>query len=274
MVTTECYLKYKNLLRLGFTSKQISKELGVSKSTIDKWRLKTNIVRYESQDIIPTLEINNIKDFYNALSFYNKNDTIENNKIYSFLLGLYLGDGYISVLPRCIKISYSMDIKYSDMNNFIILCLTKLFGKTPCIHDCRDFKKPSNCMKIELYDKNLKTIFPHHGIGAKHLRQIQLTPWQNEIIDPGNFIKGLVYSDGAYIVRNTTGQKSYEIVNASLDIINIASKYLHELNIHHNIKERTSKISHHAKIYKITIYGKLNVEKLHDIIGDKYNIKK
>ena len=45
--------------------------------------------------------------------------------------------------------------------------------------------------------------FPQHGRGRKHLRRIQLTPWQQEIVaqHPGDFIRGLIHSDGCRTVN-------------------------------------------------------------------------
>jgi hypothetical protein len=41
-------------------------------------------------------------------------------------------------------------------------------------------------------------LFPQHGPGRKHLRTIELEPWQRVIVteNPGDFARGLFHSDG------------------------------------------------------------------------------
>src|SRR5581483_9035231 len=63
-----------------------------------------------------------------------------------------------------------------------------------------------NCVILECGWKDWPTLFPQHGPGRKHLRPIVLEPWQREIVErhPGQFVRGLIHSDGARCVNRFT----------------------------------------------------------------------
>lgn len=62
-------------------------------------------------------------------------------------------------------------------------------------------------------------LFPQHGAGPKHLRTIELRPWQQQIADrwPEDLLRGLIHSDGCRFIN--TGRKwicpRYSFSNAS-----------------------------------------------------------
>jgi hypothetical protein len=53
---------------------------------------------------------------------------------------------------------------------------------------------------FEVYSnwKHWLCAFPQHGAGPKHLRRIELAEWQRQVVagHPGEFLRGLVHSDG------------------------------------------------------------------------------
>ncbi|WP_367323906.1 helix-turn-helix domain-containing protein [Streptomyces sp. HUAS ZL42] len=122
---------------------------------------------------------------------------------YSYLLGLYLGDGHIS--------HYSAH----RVPNLMIACTETWPG---LMDDCEQSMRavfPENsvcrvrkvgCRNVKVYSKHLHCLFPQHGPGKKHERSITLEPWQQEIVDahPWEFIRGLVHSDGCRITNWTT----------------------------------------------------------------------
>ena len=73
-------------------------------------------------------------------------------------------------------------------------------------------------------------LFPQHGPGRKHDREIVLAEWQREIVaeHPGDFLRGLLHSDGSRVAnwtrRTVAGQTRrydyprWQFVNASDDI--------------------------------------------------------
>ncbi|HYI21494.1 MAG TPA: hypothetical protein VEX62_02560 [Candidatus Limnocylindrales bacterium] len=58
----------------------------------------------------------------------------------------------------------------------------------------------------EIYSdwKHWICLFPQHGPGRKHLREITLQAWQWRLIEcfPEEFVKGLVHSDGSRVTNN------------------------------------------------------------------------
>lgn len=59
---------------------------------------------------------------------------------------------------------------------------------------------------VTSYYRHWPYLFPQHGPGVKHKREIALEPWQLDIVDahPWEFIRGLVHSDGCRIINWTT----------------------------------------------------------------------
>jgi hypothetical protein len=50
-------------------------------------------------------------------------------------------------------------------------------------------------------------LFPQHGPGRKHERRIELTPWQQELVDldPRPLVRGLLHSDGCRVLNWVNG---------------------------------------------------------------------
>jgi len=53
-----------------------------------------------------------------------------------------------------------------------------------------------------MWSRHWTCLFPQHGPGRKHLRPIELSPWQQEIVDefPEALLRGLIHSDGCRII--------------------------------------------------------------------------
>ncbi|WP_073952493.1 helix-turn-helix domain-containing protein [Streptomyces kebangsaanensis] len=133
---------------------------------------------------------------------------------YSYLLGLYLGDGHIS--------------QYSGhrVPTLVITCAETWPG---LIEECKGamravfpensvcHRRRTGCREVKVYSKHLHCLFPQHGPGKKHERRIALEAWQQEIVDahPWEFVRGLIHSDGCRITNWTTrlvggARKRYE----------------------------------------------------------------
>ncbi len=68
-------------------------------------------------------------------------------------------------------------------------------------------------------------LFPQHGAGKKHERQITLEPWQHDLVAaaPWAFLRGSIRSDGSVFV-NRTGLYEYlsdDFCNLSQDILGL-----------------------------------------------------
>lgn len=66
---------------------------------------------------------------------------------------------------------------------------------------------PKNYVEVHAYSKSWPCLFPQHGAGKKHERKIELTDWQEELVDlvPALLIRGLIHSDGCRFINTGRG---------------------------------------------------------------------
>lgn len=114
---------------------------------------------------------------------------------YAYLLGLYLGDGGISVHRGIVSMRIHLDVAYPGLNAEVE-CALRSVSLTGAAGTTR--AKDRNCVVVYSYGRFWPCLFPQHGPGKKHLRSIMLEPWQEEIVDrhPGRLLRGLIQSDG------------------------------------------------------------------------------
>lgn len=133
---------------------------------------------------------------------------------YAYLLGLYLGDGYIMWSPqqRAPSLMISCDDKWPGLMDAAEEAMRRVF---PHNRPCRLRRK--GCHDVKVSSCHLWCLFPQHGPGKKHERRILLQPWQQDIVDahPWEFVRGLVHSDGCRVtnwtIRKVAGEpKRYE----------------------------------------------------------------
>jgi hypothetical protein len=77
----------------------------------------------------------------------------------------------------------------------------------------------TGCVEVYAYWKHWVCLFPQHGSGKKHLRPIELRPWQDEIAaaHPELLLRGLIHSDGSRTLNQVYGKiyPRYEFTNFS-----------------------------------------------------------
>ena len=75
---------------------------------------------------------------------------------------------------------------------------------------------------LSVYCTHLACLFPQHGAGRKHDRDIVLEEWQTAIVErePWSLLRGLIRSDGCVFVNRTGRYEylSYEFSNLSRQI--------------------------------------------------------
>jgi hypothetical protein len=89
-------------------------------------------------------------------------------------------------------------------------------------HDCA-------CLEISMYARHWLCLFPQHGQGRKHLREIKLALWQEAIVEHKRrpFVRGLIHSDGCRIIatEKQAGRirraPRYLFTNLSQDILGL-----------------------------------------------------
>jgi hypothetical protein len=154
------------------------------------------------------------------------------SQAYAYLLGMYLGDGYINKEPRTYKIRISLDSRYP---NIIESCARTIETILPS-NKVYKVKKPYNCVEVCCYNNFWSEFFPQHGPGRKHTRRIVLESWQERIAEqfPLEFFRGLFHSDGCRSSNIVNGQDypRYGFTNYSLDIKQLFSKTCDLLGVH------------------------------------------
>jgi hypothetical protein len=137
---------------------------------------------------------------------------------YSYLLGLYLGDGCISEHPRTTRLRITLDIRYV---NIIDECAAAIDIVRAGMHPA-GFVNRLGCVEVNSYWSHWPCVFPQHGPGRKHLRTIRLTPWQQEVTGeyPDRLLRGLIHSDGSRDLNWVNGKSypRYQFSNNSADI--------------------------------------------------------
>jgi hypothetical protein len=129
-------------------------------------------------------------------------------RAYSYLLGLYLGDGCFRnrTLSICCCDDYPglMDDAERSLKSVLPFASTARWQQ-------------KGCTEVASFSRHWACLFPQSGPGRKHLRPIELAAWQRKIVEefPRDFIRGLIHSDGCrseYVVTKTVrGElKSYQ----------------------------------------------------------------
>ncbi|HEY7482825.1 MAG TPA: hypothetical protein VH912_00055 [Streptosporangiaceae bacterium] len=98
---------------------------------------------------------------------------------YAYLLGIYLGDGTLSVTTKGV---YRLEIACSDeWPGFMDLAGKAISAAMPQLSVGR--RAQPGCTVVNAYSKHWPRLFPQHGPGMKHKRKIGLTQWQQKIVN-------------------------------------------------------------------------------------------
>lgn len=178
---------------------------------------------------------------------------------YAYLLGMYLGDGYISRSPRAWRLRVTCDTKYPDI---ITECRKAIDALMPGQH-ASIVDRIGSCVDVSLSSKHWPCLFPQHGPGRKHSRKITLEPWPQALVDHATkeFVRGLIHSDGCRVVANNRGVASvrYHFTNRSEDILGLFTAALDTLDIPWT----------RSSAYVVSVYRKAATARLDEFIGPK-----
>jgi hypothetical protein len=156
---------------------------------------------------------------------------------YSYLLGMYLGDGHISRMGRTYRLRVTFDRAWPGLFHESLRAMQAVFPENK-ISVCHDDPN-SHCLVSSLYSNQLPCLFPQHGPGLKHLRRIALADWQQGIVEAHSdkFVRGLIHSDGSRFMNRVTikgkeyAYPRYNFTNASGDISGLFTDALDRLGI-------------------------------------------
>jgi hypothetical protein len=187
---------------------------------------------------------------------------------YSYMLGMYLGDGCLTGRERCKQFVVALDAAYPEIIDecWVAMALT--------LPGCRPVKQKMHyeCVRVVSGSVRWPEVFPQHGPGRKHDRPIVLEPWQREIVDafPREFLRGLIHSDGCRTVNRfktklPSGRVAeyayprYFFSNLSSDIRGLFCEYCERLGI------RWTQSNHR----NISVSHRRSVAALDEFIGPK-----
>jgi hypothetical protein len=122
---------------------------------------------------------------------------------YGYLLGLYLGDGSLSLGARAVwRLRITLDSKYPAVIEHASAATAQVRGRRPGV------TVREGCVDVSSYWKHWVCCFPQHGSGAKHDRDVRLQPWQQSVVIawPEAFLSGLIHSDGCRCVNRVKGR--------------------------------------------------------------------
>lgn len=234
----------------GLNQTRISFETGIPRGTIKDWlkQMPKNFQPMEKKFELKQRIISN-KNFHDA---------------YSYLLGLYLGDGYINACKRTFRLRIFLDEKYSHLNNYAKNMMEFIFAD----NSVSVYKPGLNHICIGVYNSELIDLFPQHGFGNKWQRKIELKDWQNEILNKEFFLKGLIHSDGCFYEEKINKKYLYErfmFSNKSIDLHEIFQNICNSLNIEYDFQHKGNTNG----VWQTRIAKKESVKKLKQIIGTK-----
>jgi hypothetical protein len=166
---------------------------------------------------------------------------------YAYLLGLYLGDGYIDRQPRTYRFRIFQDVRYVLLIELARSAISRVRGtaisKVAIVPQL-------GCVAVSSYWNHWPCLFPQHGPGMKHQRTIRLAAWQLEIVEryPRQLLRGLIHSDGCRVINRVVRRKyaypRYFFTNTSKDILQIFRDACDAIGVaHRNSKPNTISVA-------------------------------
>jgi hypothetical protein len=183
---------------------------------------------------------------------------------YVYLLGQYLGDGCISSQSRG-----NPKLRISTCDDYPRIreeCIAAIRAVVPSSGVCV-IQGEGSC-EVAVASVHWPCLFPQHGPGMKHLREIKLAPWQQRFaldIRPDLFLRGLIHSDGCRVWnRVLTRGKRYQYLryffkNESNDIRGLFIEACNRVGVDARHNSRTS----------VSVARRESVAILERIIGPK-----
>lgn len=190
---------------------------------------------------------------------------------YSYLLGLYLGDGHIISKYK----QHHLSVYCGDCWPGLIDAAENAMRRVIAGAGTGRRAKPG-CTEVKSYSSHWTCLFPQHGPGKKHERRIALEGWQRDIVDerPWELVRGLIHSDGCRVTNWTTRtvggvRKRYEyprylFTNKSDDIRRIFTDALDSVGV------RWTTLARGSDPFNISVARRASVALMDEHVGPKY----
>jgi hypothetical protein len=238
MHSNELRIEVARLLGLGLRDREIADRTGIPRSSVATWRRKGIPTRRRVRPPDP-------------------NWRPPSSTVYSYLLGLYLGDGCLSVWGNHAELHICLDAAYPGIVAEASVSITTTMPGTRIHHVFRP-----GMIVVQSWSPDWLAAFPQHGPGKKHERRIELVDWQREITraHPRELIRGLIHSDGCRTVnrfavdlprggRRTYAYARYFFSNLSTDIRRIFTDHCDLLGIRWTLSNpRNVSVSHRRSV--------------------------
>lgn len=219
----------------GWNDCQISRATGINRGTVREWRVfgPPGVRPSHRHSLRPNCP--------------RCGDAFIDEAAYSYLLGLYLGDGYITREPRTYRLRIFQDKRYPLLIELARRSITRVCG-TPSKRV--GIVPQTGCVAVTAYWNHWPCLFPQHGPGMKHQRPIRLAEWQVQIVNayPRQLLRGLIHSDGCRTVNRVWNGKyaypRYFFINNSGDILQIFRNACDAIGVdHRNSKPNTISVA-------------------------------
>ncbi|MDX1994340.1 MAG: helix-turn-helix domain-containing protein [bacterium] len=259
MRTYEEYQRILTLWEQGHTKKGIARITDIPRRTIiDCIQRYENLAGLEAQQERASKSTPDL-----VLTAIKENPTVK--QAYAYLLGLYLGDGYINLQKngRSYRIRIALDDRYPGIIDSCTKAIATILPDNIVGH-----VQGKGCTYVACYYKHWPTLFPQHAHGSrKHQRTIALEEWQLQIVDayPLEVFRGLYHSDGSRFSNIVNGKDypRYQFSNKSNDIIQLFCYVCTRLGLEWSYRKET----HTAA--GVFVSRRKDVEYLDSVIGPK-----
>lgn len=203
-----CRAAALDLIGTGLSDYEISRRTGASRSSVQRWRVHG--APRKAQTPCP-------RD-------WRPSDPAS----YSYLLGIYLGDGYVSKASASPVLEIALDSRYPGIAEECTAAIWDVAQVEARTHLRKTAQGDS--IRVTAGSRVWPFAFPQHGPGKKATRSIALTRWQQEIVNrfPQAFLRGLIHSDGSRTINRFSvvlagGRRGYAypryfFTNLSVDI--------------------------------------------------------
>ena len=175
---TEKVMEARRLSEAGMSDYAVARATGVTRQTVFRWR-HHGFERVRGDAV-----------------------WIVEGAPYAYLLGLYLGDGYLSKGPRAAAatLDIACDPQYVSVLEEASHAIASTFPGPPVR---RHAIAGGNCVRLRITHPALVSAFPQHAPGKKHQRRIALEAWQLAITErhTPEFLRGLIHSDGSRCIN-------------------------------------------------------------------------
>jgi len=152
----------------------------------------------------------------------------EQSKELAFLIGLVLGDGYVTNMAHTDVLKITLGTDKPRLWQYAEKIVTEIFNKKPHVYK----RKNALCMDIRIYQKNIcERLKIPPGAKKNYILQLPLWIWENE-----EFltlcIKGLFESEGSLSIHLKTCTYNFSFSNVNVGLLNEVEKALLKFGFH------------------------------------------